>query len=106
MFFFLAQSLSSTNKSLSGKTKPRFALSLVEYLYLNISLIEMLSGLKVAKKHVHVYYFHGKNFTCWDLRGMLELTTLSERIVKRLYGSLFVESTVNEFCLILSRLGS
>ena len=33
---------------------------------------EMLSSLKVAKKYMHVYYFHGKHFTCWDLRGMLE----------------------------------
>ena len=32
----------------------------------------MLSCLTVAKKHVHVYCFHGKHFTCWDLRDMLE----------------------------------
>ena len=32
----------------------------------------LLSSLKVATKHVHVYCFHGKHFTCWDLRGILE----------------------------------
>ena len=32
----------------------------------------MLPSFKVAKKHVHVYCFHGKHFTCRDLRGMLE----------------------------------
>ena len=69
--FFLAQSL-STNKSLSGNTKTGFTVSLVEYLYENIPLTEMLSCLNIAKKHVHVYCFHGKHFTCWDLRGMLE----------------------------------
>ena len=68
--FFLAQSL-STNKLLSDNTKTRFAVSLVEYLYKNIPLTEMLCSLK-AKKHMHVYCFHGKHFTCWDLRGMLE----------------------------------
>ena len=37
----------------------------------------MLSSLKVAKKYMHVYYFHdhGKYFTRWDLRGMLETKT-------------------------------
>ena len=35
-------------------------------------LTEMLSSLTVAKKQMHVYCFHGKHFTCWDLRGMLE----------------------------------
>ena len=35
-------------------------------------LTEMLFSLKVAKKYMHVYYFHGKHFTCWDLHGMLE----------------------------------
>ena len=30
-------------------------LILIEYFYKNIPLTEMLSGLKVAKKHVHVY---------------------------------------------------
>ena len=33
----------------------------------------MLSSLKVAKKYMHVYYFHGKNFTFWDLRGAVEI---------------------------------
>ena len=45
----------------------------------------VLSSLRVAKKHVHVYCFHGKHFVCWDLRGMLETTTLPRRIVNRLY---------------------
>ena len=53
-------------------TKTRFVVSLVEYLYENIPLTEMLSSVKVAKKHVHVYCFHGKHFTCWNLRGMHE----------------------------------
>ena len=35
-------------------------------------LTETLSSLKVAKKYMHVYYFHEKYFKCWDLRGMLE----------------------------------
>ena len=29
-------------------------------------------SLKLAKTHMHVYCFHGKHFTCCDLRGMLE----------------------------------
>ena len=41
-------------------------------LYENIPLAEMLSGLKEAKKLVHIYRFHGKHFTCWDLCGTLE----------------------------------
>ena len=31
----------------------------------------MLSSVKVAKKYMYVYYFHGKYFMCWDLLGML-----------------------------------
>ena len=50
----------------------RFAVSVVEILYENIPLTEMLSNLKVAKQYMHVYCFHGKHFVCWDLRGMLE----------------------------------
>ena len=46
--------------------------SLVEYLYQNIPLTEILSCLNMGKKHVHVYCFHGKHFMCWDLHGMLE----------------------------------
>ena len=38
----------------------------------------MLSSLKVAKKHVHVC-FHGKHFTCWDLRGMLETDSFAKK---------------------------
>ena len=59
-------------KSLSVDTKTRFAVYVVEILYENIPLTEMLSSLKVANKYTHVYYFHGKHFMCWDLRGMLE----------------------------------
>ena len=81
--FFLAQSL-PTNKSLSDDTKTRFAVSLVEYLYENIPLTEMLSCLKVAKKHVHVYCFHRKHFTCWDLRGMLENDNFVQKDSNRL----------------------
>ena len=69
--FSLAQSLPIII-SLSDDTNTKFVVSLVEYLYGNVPLTEMLSGVKVAKKHVHVYCFHGKHFTCWDLRGMLE----------------------------------
>ena len=58
---FLTQSL-STKKSLSDNTKTRSAVSYVEYLYENISLTEILSSLKVAKKHVHVYCFYRKHF--------------------------------------------
>ena len=39
----------------------------------------MLSSLKVAKKHVHVYCFHGKHFTCWDLSGMLETDNFAQK---------------------------
>ena len=52
----------------SVNTKTRFAVYVVEILYENIPLTEMHSSLKVAKKYTHVYYFHGKDFTCWDLR--------------------------------------
>ena len=45
----------------------------VEILHENIPRTEMLSSFKVAKKYMHVYYFHGKHFTCWDLHGMLEI---------------------------------
>ena len=69
--FFLGQSLPII-KSLSVNTKARFAVYVVEVLYENIVLTEMLSGLKVAKKYTHVYYFHGKHLMYWDLRGMLE----------------------------------
>ena len=68
---FLAQSL-PTIKSLPYNTKTRFAVSLAEYSYENIPLTEMLSSLKVAKKQVHVYCFHGKHFTYWDLLSMLK----------------------------------
>ena len=80
--FFLAQSL-STNKSLSDNTKTRFAVSLVEYLYDNMPLTGMLSCLKVAKKHVHIYCFHGKHFTCWDLRGMLKTDNFVQKYSKQ-----------------------
>ena len=49
----------------------RFTVSVVEISYENIPLTEMLSSLKVAKKYMHVYCFHGKPLTCLDLRGML-----------------------------------
>ena len=49
-------------------TKTRFAVYVVEILFENIALTEMPSSLNVAKKYTHVYYFHGKHFTCWDLR--------------------------------------
>ena len=61
-----------TIKSLSNNTKTRFSVSVVEILYECIPLTEMLASLKVAKKYMPVYCFHGKHFTCWDLRGMLE----------------------------------
>ena len=57
----------------ANNRKSRFAVSVVEILYENIALTEMLFSVKVAKKCIRVYYFHGKHFTCWDLRGMLEI---------------------------------
>ena len=39
----------------------------------------MLSGLKVAKKYINVYCFHGKHFTCWDLRGMLQTDNFGKK---------------------------
>ena len=68
--FFLPQLLPIT-KSLSYNTKTRFVVYVVEILYENIPLTKMLSCVKVAKKYMHVCHFHGKYFTCWDLRGML-----------------------------------
>ena len=41
----------------------------------------MLSSLKIAKKYMHVYYFDGKHFTCWDCVACLKLTTLGRKIV-------------------------
>ena len=45
---------------------------LLQNIYTKTSPTEMPSCLKVANKHVHVYCFHGKHFTRWGLRGMLE----------------------------------
>ena len=60
-------------KSLSNNTKTKSAVSVVEILHENIALSKMLSSLKVAKKYMHVYCFHGKHFTCCDFfRGILE----------------------------------
>ena len=69
--FFLAQQFPII-KSLTYNTKTRFTVFVVEILYENIPLTEILSSLKGAKKYMYVYYFHGKHFTCWDLRAMLE----------------------------------
>ena len=60
-------------------TKTRFAVQVVKILYESIPLTEILSCLKVAKKYMHVYYFDGKNFTCWDLRGMLETDSFEQK---------------------------
>ena len=57
--FCLAQKL-PTIKSLSNNTKTRFSVSVVEFLYKCIPLTEMLSSLKVAKKYMPAYWFHGK----------------------------------------------
>ena len=89
--FFLLNNLPTT-KSLSINTKARFAISLVEILYENIPLTEMLSGLKVAKKHVHVYCFHGKHFTCWNLLDMLETDTFAKKDSKWAIYELFSDS--------------
>ena len=32
---------------------------------------------------MHVYYFHGKRFTCWDLRGMLETDNFGQKDSKQ-----------------------
>ena len=69
-FFSLSHCLLTNRYLLILKLDLQF---FVEYLYEHIPLTEMLSSLKVAKKHVHVYCFHGKHFTCWDLRGILEI---------------------------------
>ena len=74
-----------TIKSLSNNTKTRFSVSVVQILCECIPLTEKLLSLKVAKKYMPVYCFHGKHFTCWDLCGMLKLTVLGRRIVNRLY---------------------
>ena len=51
----------------------------------------MLSSLKVAKKYMHVvYYFHGKHFTCWDLRGMLETDNFGFKDSKQTSNDLLV----------------
>ena len=51
----------------------------------------MLSSLKVAKKYMHVYYFHGKHFTCWDLRGMLETDNFGQKD-NNIFFPLFVQT--------------
>ena len=58
--------------SIVAYTKKRFSVSVVEILCECIPLTEVLLSLKVAKKYMLVSCFHGKHFTCWDLRGMLE----------------------------------
>ena len=60
-------------------TKTRFACSVLEIPYENIPLTKMFSTLNVAKKHVQVYCFHEKHFTCWDLPGRLETDNLAEK---------------------------
>ena len=79
---FLAQSM-PTVKSLSNNTKTRLSVSLVEILCECIPLTEMLSSLKVAKKYMPVYCFHGKHFTCWDLHGMLETDNFGQKDSKQ-----------------------
>ena len=61
-----------SNHYLITQKLTKFTVSVVEILYENIPLTEMLSILKEAKKHVYVYCFYGKHFTCWDWHGMLE----------------------------------
>ena len=68
----LSCSIMPTIKSLSNNTETRFPVSVVEILCECIPLTEMLSRLKIAKKYMPALCFHGKHFTCWDLRGMLE----------------------------------
>ena len=75
---FFAQSLPIII-SLSDNTKTRLAVPLVKYLSENIPLTEILSNLKVTKKHVYVYCFHGKHFACWALCGMLETDNLAQK---------------------------
>ena len=66
------------------KTETRFAVYVAEILYENIPLTEMLSSFKVAKKYMHVYYFHGKHFTFCDLHGMLETDNFGEKDSKQI----------------------
>ena len=70
-----------SNHYLNAKT--RFAFSVVEILYENVLLTKMLSNLKVAKKHMHVYCFHGKHFLRCDLRGMLETDNFAQKDSKQ-----------------------
>ena len=70
--FFLLNNCLLSNHYVIIQKKTRFAVSLVEIRYENFLLTKTLSSLKEAKKHVHVFCFHEKHFTCWDLRGMLE----------------------------------
>ena len=39
----------------------------------------MLCSLKIAKKHMYVYCFHGKHFKCWELRGMPETDNFAQK---------------------------
>ena len=56
-----------------------FSVSVVEILYENIPLPEMLSSLKVAKKYMQVYCFRGKHSTCWDLHGILQTDDFGQK---------------------------
>ena len=58
--------------------KTRFTVSVEEILYKD-PLTEMISGLKVAKKYMHVYCFHRKHFTCWNLCCMFETEKFGQK---------------------------
>ena len=64
-------------------TKTRFAVYIVEILYENILLTEMLSSLKVAKKHMQFIVFMGSTSRAGICVACLKLTTLGRRIVNR-----------------------
>ena len=76
----------------------RFAVSLVEYLYENIPLTEMLSCLKEAKKHVHVYCFHRKHFTRRKVNRLYSLLS-GQFQLKLFYGAKGLENSASNATL-------
>ena len=56
-------------------------------------MTETISSLKVAKKHVHVYCFHMKHLTCWNLNGILETDKLAQKDSKWIIRSVQDEQT-------------
>ena len=74
-------------QSLSNNTKTRFAVSVLEMLYENSPLIEMLSSHKAAKEYITCMFiaFTGSTSRAGICVACLKLITLGRRIVNRLY---------------------